>query len=137
MIQSVTRLARVVDNLSDFASLQAGESPILAGPVNPDQLADDVVAELRPMIKDARLNVTVAHEQDLYEHRLIRMDAIKDDAGGVSAALGEALGAQLPVPPSSGARRFPEGHWRHYAAALSGPFAALTPVAVRLGYPEA
>ncbi|WAC62542.1 tetratricopeptide repeat protein [Pseudoxanthomonas sp. SL93] len=77
------------------------------------------------------------HEQDLYEHRLIRMDAIKDDAGGVSAALGEALGAQLPVPPSSGARRFPEGHWRHYAAALSGPFAALTPVAVRLGYPEA
>ena len=61
MIQSVTRLTRVVDNLSDFASLQAGEAPILEGPVNPDQLADDVVAELRPMIKDARLNVTVAH----------------------------------------------------------------------------
>jgi hypothetical protein len=61
MIQSVTRLSRVVDNLSDFASLQAGESQILEGPVNPDQLADDVVAELRPMIKDARLNVTVAH----------------------------------------------------------------------------
>lgn len=77
------------------------------------------------------------HEQDLYPSRLIRMDAIKDDAGAVSAALGEALGTQLPAPPSSGARRFPEGHWRQYAQALSGPFAALAPVAVRLGYPEA
>ncbi|MCR6625549.1 MAG: tetratricopeptide repeat protein [Pseudoxanthomonas sp.] len=76
------------------------------------------------------------HEQDLYPSRLIRMDAIKDDAGAVAQALGQALGAQLPLPPSSGARRFPEGHWRHYAQALAGPFAALTPVAVRLGYPE-
>jgi signal transduction histidine kinase len=61
MIQSVTRLTRVVDNLSDFASLQAGESPIMEGTVNPDQLADDVVAEQRPMIRDARLHVVVAH----------------------------------------------------------------------------
>ncbi|MEL1263373.1 tetratricopeptide repeat protein [Pseudoxanthomonas putridarboris] len=87
----------------------------------------------------ARLFEQIAdlHEQDLYPSRLIRMDAIKDDAGAVSAALGEALGTQLPVPPSSGARRFPEGHWRRYAQVLSDPFAALTPVAVRLGYPEA
>lgn len=76
------------------------------------------------------------HEEDLYAHRLIRMDDIKDDAGAVSAALGAALEVQLPVPPSSGARRFPAGHWRHYAEVLAGPFAALTPVAVRLGYPE-
>ncbi|ABS26554.1 hybrid sensor histidine kinase/response regulator [Anaeromyxobacter sp. Fw109-5] len=61
MIHSVTRLARVVDNLSDFASLQAGESPIMEGAVNPDQLADEVVAEQRPMIRDARLHVVVAH----------------------------------------------------------------------------
>ncbi|WP_334179484.1 tetratricopeptide repeat protein [Pseudoxanthomonas sp.] len=77
------------------------------------------------------------HEQDLFPSRLIRMDAIKDDAGAVAQALGQALGVQLPLPPSSGARRFPEGHWRHYAEALAGPFAALAPVAVRLGYPEA
>ena len=56
--------------------------------------------------------------------------------GGLWPALGQALGTQLPLPPSSGARRFPEGHWRHYAQALAGPFAALTPVAVRLGYPQ-
>jgi signal transduction histidine kinase len=61
MMHSVTRLARVVDNLSDFASLQAGQAPILPGVVHPDQLADDVVAELRSAIKDARLHVSVTH----------------------------------------------------------------------------
>lgn len=76
------------------------------------------------------------HEQDLFPSRLIAMDDIKDDAAAVAQALGRALGAQLTEPPSSGARRFPAGHWRHYAQALAGPFAALTPVAVRLGYPE-
>jgi signal transduction histidine kinase len=61
MMQSVARLTRVVDNLSDFASLQSGEAPILEGSVEPDRLADDVVAELKPAIKDARLHVTVSH----------------------------------------------------------------------------
>jgi signal transduction histidine kinase len=61
MVQAVTRLARVVDNLSDFASLQAGRAPILEGEVDPDRLVDDVVAELKPLIKDARLHVTVTH----------------------------------------------------------------------------
>ncbi len=61
MIQSVTRLTRIVDNLSDFASLEAGQAPVLAGPVNPDQLADEAVAEQRSMIRDARLHVVVAH----------------------------------------------------------------------------
>jgi len=77
------------------------------------------------------------HEHDLFPSRLIAMDAIKDDAAAVAQALSRALGAQLTEPPSSGARRFPAGHWRHYADVLAGPFAALTPVAVRLGYPEA
>jgi signal transduction histidine kinase len=61
MLQAVTRLTRVVDNLSDFASLQAGRAPIIQGEIDPDRLADDVVAELRPHIKEARLNVTVLH----------------------------------------------------------------------------
>ncbi len=61
MIQSVTRLTRIVDNLSDFASLEAGQAPVLEGPVDPDQLADDAVAEQRSMIRDARLHVVVAH----------------------------------------------------------------------------
>ncbi len=61
MQQSVGRLTRIVDNLSDFASLQAGEAPLMESEVEPDQLADDVVAEQRSAIKDARLNVTVKH----------------------------------------------------------------------------
>lgn len=61
LVQSVTRLTRIVDNLSDFASLQAGQAPILSGPVEPDAMADEVVAELRSAAREARLNVTVTH----------------------------------------------------------------------------
>ncbi|HEY6098903.1 MAG TPA: HAMP domain-containing sensor histidine kinase, partial [Anaeromyxobacter sp.] len=61
MQQALGRLVRVVDNLSDFASLEAGQAPILDGDVDPDALAEDVVNELRPAIKDARLHVTVQH----------------------------------------------------------------------------
>jgi signal transduction histidine kinase len=61
MLQSVGRLTRIVDNLSDFASLQTARAPILEGSVQPDQLADEVVAELRSAAKDARLHVVVTH----------------------------------------------------------------------------
>jgi len=61
MAQAVTKLVRVVDNLSDFASLQAGQAPLLESAVDPDRLADEVVAELGPGIKEARLHVTVLH----------------------------------------------------------------------------
>jgi signal transduction histidine kinase len=61
MVQAVARLARVVDNLADFASLEAGEAPLLRGDVDPDRLADDVVEELKGAARDARLHVTVQH----------------------------------------------------------------------------
>jgi signal transduction histidine kinase len=61
MMHSVGRLSRIVDNLADFASLQAGQAPILEGTLNPDQMADEVVAEQRSAVKDARLHVTVQH----------------------------------------------------------------------------
>jgi signal transduction histidine kinase len=59
MLQAVGRLIRVVDNLSDFASLRVGEAAILEGQVEPDRLVDDVVAEQKDAIRDARLHVTV------------------------------------------------------------------------------
>jgi signal transduction histidine kinase len=62
-LQAVTRLARIVDNLSDFASLEAGRAPILLGDVDPDQLVDEVVAELGPAIREARLHVTVSRRE--------------------------------------------------------------------------
>jgi signal transduction histidine kinase len=61
MQQALGKLVRVVDNLSDFASLEAGQAPLLDGAIDPDTLVDEVVAELRPAIKEARLNVTVGH----------------------------------------------------------------------------
>lgn len=60
MMVSSARLTRMVDNLSDFASLQGGRTPIMEGAVQPDQLAEEVVAELRPAIRDARLHVAVS-----------------------------------------------------------------------------
>jgi signal transduction histidine kinase len=56
---AVTKLTRIIDNLSDFASLQAGAAPILAAKVDPDQLVEEALEELKPAIRDARLHVEV------------------------------------------------------------------------------
>jgi tetratricopeptide (TPR) repeat protein len=80
--------------------------------------------------------VAALHERDLYPHRLIRLDAAASDPQALATQVGEALGLQLPVPPSNlfGPPRYAPGHWRNYAEALAEPFALLTPVARRLGY---
>lgn len=80
--------------------------------------------------------VATLHEQDLFPHRLIKMDAIAEDPAGVVAALTQALDVVMPVPSSLGPALFPAGHWRDYADALAAPFSMLTPVAKRLGYTE-
>jgi predicted Zn-dependent protease len=76
--------------------------------------------------------VAALHEQDLYPHRIVRMDERMDDA----KALAEALG--LPVAPGGalGPARLPPGRWRAYADVLAQPFATLAPVARRLGYAD-
>ena len=56
---AVARLTRIIDNLSDFANLQAGQSPILAAQVDPDVVVAEAVEELRPAIRDARLHLDV------------------------------------------------------------------------------
>jgi signal transduction histidine kinase len=59
-IQGATgRLTRVVENLSDFASLQASDAALFPAGVDPDALAEEVVADLRPAIREARLHVAV------------------------------------------------------------------------------
>ncbi|NZA26148.1 tetratricopeptide repeat protein [Luteimonas sp. SJ-92] len=81
-------------------------------------------------------HVAVLHERGTHAHRLLRTDEAINDPPAMAGPLGEALGLKLPVPPAGffAARRFPAGHWRAYADVLAAPFAALTPVAVRLGY---
>jgi tetratricopeptide (TPR) repeat protein len=69
-------------------------------------------------------------------HGIVRIDAVADDAQALAAAVGDAFGQQMEPAEIVGPGRYPPGHWRHYAQALAGPFALLTPVAMRLGYPE-
>jgi len=80
--------------------------------------------------------VATLHEQDLFPHRLLRLDDSINDPGAVAAAINTALETNVPAPASFGQAHFPAGHWRDYAEALAVPFAMLTPVAKRLGYPE-
>jgi len=59
MTSAVNRLTRVIDNLSDFANLKAGQAAVLASPLDPDALVAEVVEELRPAIKEAHLHLQV------------------------------------------------------------------------------
>jgi hypothetical protein len=78
---------------------------------------------------------------------LVRMDDLAGGADLVSVQLQQALGLDnppdaleltRPVPALGGMlNQFPAGHWRNYRAGFDEAFAALTPAAVRLGYPEA
>jgi signal transduction histidine kinase len=57
MTMAVGRLTRILDNLADFASLQAGHAPLLEAPLDPDRLAEEVTAEQHATARDARLHV--------------------------------------------------------------------------------
>ncbi|HEY6001826.1 MAG TPA: hybrid sensor histidine kinase/response regulator [Anaeromyxobacter sp.] len=93
MQQAVGRLVRVVDNLSDFASLENGEAPLLDADVDPDALAEEVVAELRPAIKDARLNVVVARGGG---------GPIRADARKLRQAMGNLVANAVKFSPHGG-----------------------------------
>ncbi|AXK73308.1 adenylate cyclase [Lysobacter sp. TY2-98] len=76
------------------------------------------------------------HEQDLFPHRLVRLDGIENDPAGVAQALAESMQIEVPVPPltSFGPGRLPSGHWQRFAGVFDDAFAVLGPVAARLGY---
>ncbi len=61
MAGAVGRLNRILDNLSDFANLESGHAPLVESRVEPDHLADDVAAEQRSAVRDARLHLQVHH----------------------------------------------------------------------------
>ena len=79
------------------------------------------------------------HEQDLFPHRLLRLDEVADDPSALAQAIADALQIAVAAPPPGalGPPRLAPGHWRAFAEPLASAFALLTPVAVRLGYPEA
>ena len=77
---------------------------------------------------------------------MVKIDGLPAQAASVSQALQAALGLeQAPSVEVLGMRvlarggfdnQFPAGHWRHYQNRFKAAFDRLTPVAVRLGYPE-
>jgi len=81
--------------------------------------------------------VATLHEQDLYPHVLLRIDEAGNDPHAMAQLLGSVFGRPLPPAPHLGAPRLPAGHWRNYRDAMPAAIDLLTPVAVRLGYPEA
>lgn len=80
--------------------------------------------------------VAELHEQDLYTHLLLRTDDAVNDPAAMGALLEQAFGLRFPPVRSLGPGTIAAGHWRKYAQVLSAEFSRLTPVAVRLGYPE-
>lgn len=80
--------------------------------------------------------VAELHEQDLYTHLIIRTDDAVNDPQAMGALLEQAFGLRFPPVRSLGPGTIEAGHWRKYAKVLGAEFLYLTPVAVRLGYPE-
>jgi signal transduction histidine kinase len=57
MASAVSKLTRIIDNLADFANLEAGPAAITPVAVDPDALAQEVVDEQRDVARDARLHL--------------------------------------------------------------------------------
>jgi tetratricopeptide (TPR) repeat protein len=103
----------------------------------PSQMALPSPNEGAQWLSEMLGQVVVLSENQLYPHFLLRLDGVENDAEGLAAALGKALRTpDLPAPASLGIAYLPSGRWRDYAEVLAEPFARLTPVAVRLGYPQ-
>lgn len=100
------------------------------------QLAITSLQEAAEWLARALTQVAVLNEQDLYPHVLVRVDAAGNDPQAMALLLSEVMGVQLPVAPNIGPPRLPSGHWRNYREVMGAAIDLLTPVAVRLGYPE-
>ena len=103
---------------------------------SPLPLRFDAPAAAAGWLAAALAQVADLHEQDLFPHRLVRLDGIEDDPRGVAQALADALAIDVPVAPipSFGPGRLPSGHWQRFAGVLDEAFDVLAPVAARLGY---
>jgi signal transduction histidine kinase len=93
MSSAVTKLARIIDNLSDFATLQAGQAKLLPGAVDPDALVDEIVEELRPGAREARIQIEV---------RTARAGPIHADRRKLRQALANVIGNAVKFSPHGG-----------------------------------
>ncbi len=93
MSLSLERLTRIVDNLAAFASLGAGQAPIVPSAVDPDTLADEAVAALRFPIREARLHVVVSKAGG---------GTVMADARKLKQALANVVGNAVKFSPHGG-----------------------------------
>jgi signal transduction histidine kinase len=115
MAHAVGRLARILENLSDFASLEAGHAPLVVSRVQPDQLADEVAAEHRSAVRDARLHLHVHHSQ---------APAVLADARKLRQALSNLVSNAVKFSPHGGEVLIDvvrEQGWLRYAVYDQGP----------------
>ncbi|MBT2767191.1 tetratricopeptide repeat protein [Stenotrophomonas sp. ISL-67] len=103
----------------------------------PAPFAVTSVNEAAEWLARALTQIATLHEQDLYPHALVRLDEIGNDPVAMAEHLGGLFGVSFPPAQTLGPARFPAGYWRQYNSIMAAAFAQLTPVAVRLGYPEA
>lgn len=99
-------------------------------------LAMTSLAEASQWLVRSLTQIAALHEDDLYPHVLLRIDHIGNDPQAMAELLQRLFERPMPAAAQLGAPRFPPGHWRNYRDAMSAAFAQLTPIAVRLGYPE-
>jgi len=85
-------------------------------------------------LAESLAQVATLHEQDLYPHKLLRLDGHESDPRALAEVLSQAFGVPFPAPAAAAAVRLATGHWRDYRDLLADEFDLLTPVAVRLGY---
>lgn len=102
----------------------------------PAPLAVNSASEAAQWLARSLEQVVQLHEQELYTHLIVRTDDAVNDPAAMGALLEQAFGLRFPPVRSLGPTTLAAGHWRKYAQVLAGEFAKLTPVAVRLGYPE-
>ena len=99
------------------------------------EYAVDTPLEMARWLQPQLEQVADLIENDLYPHRVVRMDGLGEEPEPLARAVAEALGTDLATADVRGPGRLPPGRWRDYRDALGEAFALLAPVAVRLGYP--
>jgi signal transduction histidine kinase len=91
MLQSAERLSRVLDNLSDFSSLESGVYPIRRAPFVPGEAVRALVEEIRPAASARRVGL---HLSDRSSGRPLVGDELK-----LRQALGNLLDNALKFSP--------------------------------------
>lgn len=102
----------------------------------PAPLALNSAHEAAEWLARSLAQVATLHEQDLYPHLLIHTDDAVNSPEAMGALLEQAFGLRFPAVRTLGPTTIAPGHWRKYVDVLKPQIALLTPVAVRLGYPE-